>query len=70
MNDKRTLAENDVEALDASQEPNHLRYRWRVRMEGTRTVYTAPARMTDEQAHAKYGDRLVERIESSARPID
>lgn len=69
MNDKTTFVEvaKNREALDAGQEPTLLRYRWRVRMEGTSTVYTAPSRMTDEQARAKYGNRLVERIESSAR---
>lgn len=44
-----------------------VRYRWRVRMEGTGKVYTTPSRMTDEQARAKYGARLVERIEASGR---
>lgn len=69
MKDKTTYAGvvNNRESSMLSEEAASLSYRWRVRMEGTGTVYTTPSRMTDEQARTKYGERLVERIEASAR---
>lgn len=70
MNDGTTGAvpadgpEGSVPAVEATAP---VSYRWRVRMEGTGAVYTTPSRMTDEQARSKYGERIVERIETSAR---
>lgn len=60
-------AETSPERAISTEDAAPLSYRWRVRMEGTGAVYTTPSRMTDDEARTKYGERLVERIEASAR---